>query len=93
MRLTADFPGEAVRFEGNRTLQIQGLPEGAQIKHAAITLTPVAAPGRSLFEEVLTFTGNVGDFGMTKVPQPGVVEVDFHARRTLAVMREAAKRA
>ncbi len=87
MRLTADFPGEAVRFEGNRTLQIQGLPEGAQIKHAAITLTPVAAPGRSLFEEVLTFTGNVGDFGMTKVPQPGVVEVDFHARRTLAVVR------
>ena len=46
MRLTADFSGEAVRFEGERTVQIQGLPEGAQIKHATITLTPVAAPGR-----------------------------------------------
>jgi len=93
MRLTADFPGESVRFEGSRTVQIPGLPEGAQIQKAIITLTPAAAPGRPLFEEVLTFAGSVGDFGMTKILHPGdadmpsVVEVDFHARRTLAVVR------
>jgi hypothetical protein len=95
MRLTADFLGEAIRFEGDRTVAIDGLPEGAQIKQAAITLSPVAAPGRPLFEEVLTFTGSVGDFGMTKVSQvitindevQSVVEVNFHARRTLAAVR------
>jgi hypothetical protein len=87
MRLTANFPGESVRFEGDWTVQIQGLPEGAQIQNATITLTPAAAPGRPLFEELLTSAGSVGDFGMTKVLQPGIVEVDFHARRTLAVVR------
>jgi hypothetical protein len=98
MRLTADFPGESIRFEGDRTIFIDGLPDGAQIERATITLTPAAAPGRPLFEETLTFTGNVGEFGMTKVLQPGVasgilvthpslVEVNFHTRRTLAVVR------
>ncbi len=87
MNLTANFPGETIRFEGARTVAIAGLPEGAQIQNATITLTPVAAPGRPLFEELLTFNGSVGEWGMTKVQQPGVVEVDFHARRTLAVVR------
>ncbi len=87
MNLTANFPGEMIRFEGAHTVAIAGLPKGAQIQNATITLTPVAAPGRPLFEEVLTFNGSVGEWGMTKVQQPGVVEVDFHARRTLAAVR------
>lgn len=90
MRLNATIPGDAVRFEGDRTVQIRGLPAGAQIKKATITLTPVAAPGRALFEEVLSFTNGVGEFGMTKVQSTGAVDVDFHIRRKLAVVRGSA---
>lgn len=84
MKLTANFPGKDIRFEGDRTLRLRGLPAGAQVRHAAITLTPVSAPGRSLFEELLTFSGDTAGLGATKVTDDDFVEVDLHARRTLA---------
>lgn len=95
MKLSVDFLGEMIRFEGDRTVMLRKLPLGAKVQSARMTVTPVAAPGRLPFEEILTFMSNVGEFGMTKVAQPattgtnarpGFVEVDFHKRRTLAAV-------
>ena len=78
------FEGSAVPFEGDRTLLFQGLPEGAKIERAVIILEPVAAPGCDLFEELITFANGRGTWGTSKHVGSGEVEVDFHARRTLA---------
>lgn len=95
MKLSAEFPGETMPFEGDRTVMIRRLPAGAQVQSARVTVTPAAAPGGELFTERLVFSGNQGDFRMTKVVVPsvdhpapaedeiGFVEVDFHTRRTL----------
>lgn len=93
MNLNASFPGETIRFEGHRTIVLRQLPAGAQIQSARVTVTPKAPPGAPdrLFEEVLIFPagGPLGDFGMTRVATAGAVEVDFHARRTLAAVQGA----
>ena len=93
MNLNASFPGETIRFEGHRTVVLRQLPAGAQIQSARVTVTPKAPPGAPdrLFEEVLVFPagGPLGDFGMTRVATAGAVEVDFHARRTLATVQGA----
>ena len=93
MNLNVDFPGQTIRFEGDRTVLLRQLPAGAQVQRARITVTPEAPPGcvDCRFQEVLSFpggpsAGDVGEFGMTKVVTSGVVEVDFHARRTLAAL-------
>lgn len=81
------FAGSAVPFEGDRTLVVRNLPRGARVTSARITLEPVAPPGGRLFEEKLTFSGDRGDFGATKLQGAGFVEVDFHARRTLGAVK------
>ncbi|VAW30252.1 hypothetical protein MNBD_CHLOROFLEXI01-3940 [hydrothermal vent metagenome] len=86
MNLRLVFPGQDAPFEGDRTLLIKGLPVGATIRQAAVSLTPVSALNQELFEEVLFFNGNQEPFGGTKVPGNGFVEVDFHTRRTLAAV-------
>ncbi|MEZ4664695.1 MAG: choice-of-anchor R domain-containing protein [Caldilineaceae bacterium] len=84
MKLSKRFPGQNNPFEGERTILIGALPEGARIEAALVTLTPVAPPNGVLFEERINFNGsNLGSFGATKVSGAGAVEVDFHARRTL----------
>ena len=91
MNLNAEFAGETIRFEGDRTLLLRQLPAGAQVQSARVTVTPQAPPGAPdrLFEEVLTFpaSGPLGEWGMTRVATPGSVEVDLHARRTLAAVQ------
>jgi predicted flap endonuclease-1-like 5' DNA nuclease len=86
MNLRELYSGENAPFEGDMTLWLRSLPEGAVATRAAITLQPVAPPGGSLFRETIRFSGSQGDLGATKTPEtPGneYVEVDFHARRTL----------
>ena len=76
MKLSRRFPGQNIPFEGDRTLMVEGLPESARIETARVTLTPVAPPSGTLFEERLSFNGaGVGSFGATKVPGSGVVEL------------------
>lgn len=93
MRLHDCYWGSYDPFEGDRTLWLRNLPAGAKVTKATITLMPEASMDGRLFEETFVFTTDVGsgeisadDWGITKVPeQPGLfVEVDFHARRTLA---------
>jgi len=85
MKLLDQYDGSETPFEGDRTLLLNGLPAGVRIIHARINLTPIDTSGGSdPFTETITFTGNSGDWGTTKAANADWVEVDFHARRTLA---------
>src|SRR6201989_767399 len=84
------FEGSGTPFEGERTVVVRSIPEGARLGSAVLTLAPVAAPGRPLFEETITFTGATGTLGATQASyDPGGVsqlhwtELDFHQRRTV----------
>ncbi len=85
MKLLDQYDGSGTPFEGDRTLLLHGLPAGVRIRHAKINLTPIdTSNGSDPFTETITFTGNRGDWGTTKAANADWVEVDFHARRTLA---------
>jgi len=87
MQLSDSFDGSADAFEGDWTLLWRSLPVDARVTKATVRLTPAAAPTGTLFEEIITFdsTGG-GTFGTTKATGTGFVEVDFHRRRTLAIV-------
>ena len=88
MKLLDQYDGSGTPFEGDRTLLLHGLPAGARILHARINLTPIDTSGGSdPFTETITFTGHRGDWGATKAVNADWVEVDFHARRTLAWLK------
>jgi DNA-binding beta-propeller fold protein YncE/predicted flap endonuclease-1-like 5' DNA nuclease len=84
------YDGSASRFQGDLTLLLESIPANASIQKATATITPVdASGGADPFAETITFTGNSGDLGATKTQVAGAsswVEVDFHARRTLATV-------
>ncbi len=85
MKLLDQYDGSETPFEGDRTLLLNGLPAGVRILHARIKLIPIdTSSGADPFTETITFTGNRGDWGTTKAANADWVEVDFHARRTLA---------
>jgi WD40 repeat protein len=84
--LSDQYDGSASPLEGDRTIMWRSLPVGAQLSSATITVTPVAAPGGSLFEEIISFSGNLGSYGATKDRGSTFVEIDFHKRRTLAAI-------
>jgi DNA-binding beta-propeller fold protein YncE len=90
MILTDQFDGSTDPVEGDRTILWRSLPANARVIKAVLTITPVAPPGGSLFEEVIAFASvqgdpgtTQGDLGATKNVGSGFVEVDFHKRRTL----------
>jgi DNA-binding beta-propeller fold protein YncE len=90
------YDGSARAFEGERTLSLRSVPVGARITRARITVTPVAGPTGTLFEERIDFADPADasrTFGATKIPANGgaatFVEVDFHKRRTLAAVTGA----
>src|SRR5262249_33065894 len=66
------------------------IPANARIQKATATITPVdTSAGTDPFAEIITFNGNSGDLGTTKTQVTGKsswVDVDFHARRTLAAL-------
>lgn len=85
------YDGREAPFDGDRELLSRHLPADARIVSARATVTPVdLTDGREPFVETIRFQGNTGDWGATKARLaqadsiPGFVEVDFHARRTLA---------
>ena len=84
MKLTETYSGNNQRFEGDLTLMLRTLPAGAQATKATLTLRPVAPEGGTLFRESLLFSGNQGELGAEKTQGGNTIEVDFHARRTLA---------
>ena len=87
MQLSDSFDGSADAFEGDRTLLLRSIPANAQVTKATIRLTPTSTTTGTLFEEIITFNSTgFGTFGITKVTGTGFVEVDFHNRRTLAIV-------
>jgi hypothetical protein len=87
MKLSDEFDGSDAPFEGDRTLLWRSLPANARVTKAIIRLTPVSPSNRRIFEEIITFNGNgQGDLGATKVTGSNFVELDFHHRRTLAMV-------
>ena len=84
MKLTETYLGQNDRFEGDQTLWLRSLPEGAKATRATVTLRPVAGPGGSRFRESIAFIGNEGELGADKNLGSNFIEIDFHVRRTLA---------
>jgi DNA-binding beta-propeller fold protein YncE len=84
MKLTDRYDGSESPFEGDRPLVWRSLPAGARVTKAILTLTPAPGAVGGLFEELIAFADGRGDWGATKNRGDGFVEVDFHARRTLA---------
>jgi hypothetical protein len=85
MILQDRYDGREAPFEGDRELLLRHLPADARIVAARATVTPIDfTDGRDPFVETLRFQRNSGDWGATKTAVAGAVEVDLHARRTLA---------
>lgn len=86
MRLCDRYDGGGDPFEGDRTLLLRALPVGARVRRAQAIVTPFdGTQGANPFAEAIDFTRATGSFGATKSAAGGQwVEVDFHARRTLA---------
>jgi len=83
VNLQITYQGDNDPFEGDRTLWLRSLPAGARVTKATVTLTPKGGPE---FQETITFEDGRGDLGTTKISDANFVEVDLHARRTLAVV-------
>ncbi len=94
MKLRDTFDG-IDRFEGDRVLRWRSIPAEARIVSAKATITPIDAKLGGPFAELLSFSGRAGEFGATisngrnGAPTTAWLEVDFHARRTLASLRGA----
>jgi DNA-binding beta-propeller fold protein YncE len=84
-----------VPFEGDRVFRWRTIPANAKILSAIATVTPVESQLIGSFIEELDFTPSSVNFGATLTtavnppPAPATptvawIEVDFHARRTLA---------
>jgi predicted flap endonuclease-1-like 5' DNA nuclease len=79
-------------FRGDRTIVLASLPAGAHATAATLVLTPSDLALKKNFEETFFFDSTgatpnallASDWGLTRNPQVGFVEVDFHNRYTLA---------
>jgi DNA-binding beta-propeller fold protein YncE len=77
--------GREAPFEGDRELVLLHLPADARIVAARATVTPIDfTGGRDPFVETILFQEKAGDWGATWSAAGSAVEVDLHARRTLA---------
>src|SRR5438874_1986471 len=77
--------GGGTPFQGDRALEVRSIAANTKILRATASVTPVdVTNGAAPFAETIAFVGNTGDFGTTKTSTTSFVEVDFHARRTLA---------
>lgn len=89
MLLTVEWDGAQIPFEGDRTIHIRTIPEGAKVVNARVAVTPVD-PGASTvnpndsFVEHIVFSGAGPTWGANRVQGADFVEVDFRARRTMA---------
>jgi hypothetical protein len=93
MKLPTTYQGADDPFERDRTLWLRSLPAGARVTKATVTLEPKGGPS---FQETFVLDKTIepepgelpGDkWGVTVTPPGPFVEIDFHARRTLAAVR------
>ena len=94
MKLSTVYEGSGDPFEGDYTIWLRGLPLGARATRATVKLIPALSTGTTSFLETFVFNGstpdqndlNADDWGITKTAPSSFIEVDFHARRTLALV-------
>src|SRR5262249_44595969 len=93
MNVSDRYLGDADPFEGNRTLTLGILPEGAHVTKATVTVEPSLVATSLGFEEDFSFdaqprTLEAADWGIMRIPDrpAGSVEIDFHATRTLVAL-------
>ncbi|MHC4399433.1 MAG: hypothetical protein ACYTG0_07125 [Planctomycetota bacterium] len=89
MNLTTTIPSGGKPFEGDRELFLRGIPENARVTSARVTAKPSDAKTHFTITTAISLESEVGTFGATKAyggrgQTNEWVEVDFHARRTLA---------
>jgi hypothetical protein len=94
MKLSTVFEGSGDPFEGDHTIWLRGLPLGARATRATVRLIPALPTGATPFLETFVFNDSTpdqndldaDDWGITKTAPASFIEVDFHARRTLALV-------
>ncbi|MCZ7627064.1 MAG: hypothetical protein M5R38_15985 [Candidatus Methylomirabilis sp.] len=86
MTLTDRYDGSDSPFEGDRTIFWRSLPADARVTKAIVKLRPTKSAAGQLFEEIISFPNGQGSWGATKTTGAGFAEVDFHKRRTLALV-------
>lgn len=89
MEINDRYDGTDDPFQGDRVLRLATIPEGARIRRATAMITPRSAPiPAELFTESIEFSPASTlstKWGATKSRAGDLwIEVDFHARRTLA---------
>lgn len=85
MKQRDTYDGSDAPFQGNAVLRLRSIPVNARVTKVTATITPVSNKGGTEpFTELIDISGPTGDLGTTKSTPGGWVEVDFHARRTLA---------
>ncbi len=93
MMLRDRFPGKDILFQGNRTLELRSLPQGAKISKAVVTVTPVDSAGRiqPSLDTIRFQNGENAGFVNAQPERLATrtvvahqwVEIDFHGRRRL----------
>jgi hypothetical protein len=88
VRLTATYRGGEDPFEGDRTLLLRLVPQGARILAARVTVTPALAEEETEPVEHLDFDDPDSKlWGATRAQlRKDIVAVDFHARWRLATL-------
>jgi hypothetical protein len=88
MKLSSTYYGGNDPFEGDRKIWLRGLPAGARVMRATVTLKPAAPTDGTRFTESIFFDENgVGNWGAMRSPAAlGATfqaVAELHARRTV----------
>jgi predicted flap endonuclease-1-like 5' DNA nuclease len=93
VKVSDRYLGDADPFEGDRTLTLGILPEGARVTKATVIVEPALTAKTAGFEEEFSFdaqarTLNAADWGIARSPDSpaAAVEIEFHATRTLVAL-------
>lgn len=83
MPLNSQYDGSQSPFEGDLTIMLRGIPVGAEVLSARVTITPANSAGPDAFEEVIDLTGAGSAWGAVTHRAGVFCEVDFLKRRTI----------
>lgn len=93
MRLSENFLGGDAVFEGDSTLYLRSLPEGARVTKATLTLAPAAPAVGTLFTESINFNDQTGAGAWGAMRDPACLDkatywaiADLHTRRVITAV-------
>jgi hypothetical protein len=93
MRLSETFLGDDAVFEGDSTLYLRSLREGARVTKATLTLAPAAPAVGTLFTEPISFHDQTGTGAWGAMRDPAGLDkatywaiADLHTRRVITAV-------